>query len=88
MVGMRALPRNPYDSNSLAKALEQVEILTEERSKMDLSRFRAVPSARLRHFPFESDWAFPAQCRVSASRIVEAVDVLKDRYFGLPARFP
>ena len=28
----------------------------------DLSRFRAAPSARLSHFPFESDGAFPAQC--------------------------
>jgi len=34
MVGMRALPGNPYDGHSLAKALEQVEILTEERPKM------------------------------------------------------
>ena len=29
---------------------------------LDLSRFRAAPSARLSHFPFESDGAFPAQC--------------------------
>lgn len=29
---------------------------------MDLSRFCAAPSARLSHFPFESDGAFPAQC--------------------------
>ena len=29
---------------------------------MDLSRFRAAPSARLGLFPFEDDWAFPAQC--------------------------
>ena len=28
---------------------------------MDLSRFRAAPSARLGHFPFEGDRAFPAQ---------------------------
>ena len=26
---------------------------------MDLSRFRAAPSARLSHFPFEGDRAFP-----------------------------
>jgi hypothetical protein len=30
--------------------------------RLDLSRFRAAPSARLSHLPFESDWAFPAQC--------------------------
>ena len=30
--------------------------------KADLSRFSAAPSARLSHFPFKSDWAFPAQC--------------------------
>jgi hypothetical protein len=29
---------------------------------LDLSRFRAAPSSRLSHFPFESDGAFPAQC--------------------------
>ena len=29
---------------------------------MDLSRFCAAPSARLSHFPLESDGAFPAQC--------------------------
>ena len=29
---------------------------------LDLSRFSAAPSARLSHFPFESDGAFPAQC--------------------------
>lgn len=32
------------------------------RSEVDLSRFCAAPSARLGHFPFESDGAFPAQC--------------------------
>ena len=30
--------------------------------KLDLSRFRAAPSARLGHFPFECDRAFPTQC--------------------------
>ena len=29
---------------------------------VDLSRFRAAPSALLSHFPFKSDRAFPAQC--------------------------
>ena len=29
---------------------------------MDLSRFRAAPSARLSHLAFESDGAFPTQC--------------------------
>ncbi|SPH22357.1 hypothetical protein ASD8599_03100 [Ascidiaceihabitans donghaensis] len=28
---------------------------------VDLSRFSAAPSARLGHFPFESDGAFPAE---------------------------
>ncbi|SHL35534.1 hypothetical protein SAMN05444414_111118 [Roseovarius marisflavi] len=28
---------------------------------VDLSRFRAAPSARLSHFPFERDRAFPSQ---------------------------
>ena len=30
--------------------------------EVDLSRFRAAPSARLSHLSFESDRAFPAQC--------------------------
>ena len=30
-VGMRALPGNPYDGHTLSEALEQVEILTEQR---------------------------------------------------------
>jgi hypothetical protein len=34
----------------------------EDFVRVDLSRFRAAPSARLSHFPFESDGAFPAQC--------------------------
>ena len=29
---------------------------------VDLSRFRAAPSARLSHLAFESDGAFPTQC--------------------------
>ena len=36
--------------------------LGSSRQWMDLSRFSAAPSARLGHFPFESDGAFPAQC--------------------------
>jgi transposase, IS5 family len=31
VVGMRALPGNPYDGHTLAEALEQVEILTDRR---------------------------------------------------------
>ncbi|MEO8243340.1 MAG: transposase, partial [bacterium] len=31
VVGMRALPGNPYDGHKLAEALEQVEILTEQK---------------------------------------------------------
>ena len=31
IVGMRALPGNPYDGHTLAEALEQVEILTNHR---------------------------------------------------------
>ena len=36
--------------------------LRDDLVDLDLSRFRAAPSARLSHFPFESDGAFPAQC--------------------------
>ncbi len=34
VVGMRALPGNPYDGHTLHEALEQVEILTEQRPEM------------------------------------------------------
>jgi IS5 family transposase len=34
VVGMRALPGNPYDGHKLAEALEQVEILTDQRPEM------------------------------------------------------
>ena len=38
-----------------------MSILGSLKPEMDLSRFRAAPSARLGHFPFEGDRAFPAQ---------------------------
>ena len=34
IVGMRALPGNPYDGHTLAEALEQVEILTDQRPRL------------------------------------------------------
>ena len=34
VVGMRALPGNPYDGHTLSEALEQVEILTDQRPEM------------------------------------------------------
>lgn len=34
VVGMRALPGNPYDGHTLAEALEHVEILTDQRPKL------------------------------------------------------
>ncbi len=37
-------------------------ILKQAEGGVDLSRFSAAPSARLSHFPFKSDGAFPAQC--------------------------
>ena len=42
--------------------VDKREILADAMEALDLSRFRAAPSARLSHFPFESDGAFPAQC--------------------------
>ena len=62
--------------------------MDQPHGKMALSRFCAAPSARLSRFPFECDRAFPAQCRVSPPRIVEAVDVFEDRHFSLAPRFP
>jgi hypothetical protein len=37
-------------------------LLMTSLSYLDLSRICAAPSARLGHFPFEGDRAFPAQC--------------------------
>ena len=34
VVGMRALPSNPYDGHTLHEALEQVEILTDQQPEM------------------------------------------------------
>jgi len=34
VIGMRALPGNPYDGHTLGEALEQVEILTDQRPEM------------------------------------------------------
>ncbi len=34
LVGMRALPGNPYDGHTLAEALEQVEVLTDRRPSL------------------------------------------------------
>jgi transposase, IS5 family len=34
VVGMRALPGNPYDGHTLAEALEQVEILADQRPRL------------------------------------------------------
>ena len=39
-----------------------MDIFASEKPDVDLSRFSAAPSARLRHLAFESDGAFPTQC--------------------------
>ena len=41
---------------------QMLDLVVPDTGKVDLSRFRAAPSARLGHFPFERDGAFPAQC--------------------------
>ena len=38
-----------------------IGMIKEQEAGMDLSRFSAAPGARLGHFPFECDRAFPAQ---------------------------
>ena len=47
---------------SYAEAMLKLPKVHAEIEALDLSRFRAVPSARLSHLSFESDRAFPAQC--------------------------
>ena len=68
-------------------AIRQIGASSRSRP-MDLSRFSAVPSARLSGLSFESDRAFPAQCRVPPSWIVEPIDVFEDRPLSLLPRFP
>lgn len=53
---------------------------------MVLSQFDAAPIARLAHFPFAYDGAFPAQCGMSSPRSIDGVDVLKHGHVGAPAR--
>ena len=50
IVGMRALPGNPYDGHTLAEALEQVEVLTDRRPSARRRRPR-LPRARRRDHP-------------------------------------
>jgi len=59
----------PYEIPGLQPGdpLDDVLAVYAERSdaaptEVDLSRFRAAPCARLSHFSFESDGAFPAEC--------------------------
>ncbi|MEO0370821.1 MAG: hypothetical protein AAF231_05125 [Pseudomonadota bacterium] len=54
----------------LDNLFESIRIVTGDKyltyEILDLSRFRAAPSARLGHFPFESDGAFPGLWQGSA----------------------
>ncbi len=55
-------------SSVFARRLRSILTWMPAHANLDLSRFSAAPSARLSHFPFESEGAFPAQCWVGASR--------------------
>ena len=59
-----ALVRTGRSVESLAREFEPCAATIHERVRqaLDMSRFRTAPSARLGHFSFESDGAFPAQC--------------------------
>jgi|GEM_PF-4340936 len=75
-IGIRATPKKVifaiYDTESqsiitvdeikIPIAFTAPDALKYVRSNLDLSRFRAAPCARLSHFSFESDGAFPAEC--------------------------
>ena len=55
------LPGTEYQQE--APAAQDLSVLAPGLAHhLDLSRFRAAPSARLSHFPFEGDGVFPAQC--------------------------
>ena len=49
VLGMRAMPGNPYDGHTLAEALEQVEILTDQRPASPLSIGAIVAMPLKRH---------------------------------------
>lgn len=53
---------------------------------MDLSRFDAAAIAHLGGLTFEGQGAFPAQCRVAPTWIVEPVDVFEDSHLGVVPR--
>ncbi len=50
VVGMRAMPGNPYDGHTLAEALEQVEILTDMTHRRRCWPIRAI-AAQCRRSP-------------------------------------
>ena len=52
--------RGNHDAESVLT--RELEFSSNVSDFLDLSRFRAAPSARLSHLSFESDRAFPAQC--------------------------
>jgi len=54
---------SPYNTDTPEES-HILERLTRHRIRagVDLSRFSAAPNARLSHFSFESDGAFPTQC--------------------------
>jgi hypothetical protein len=56
--------------------------------QMSLLRFSADPSARLSDLSSECHRAFPAECRMAASWIVEPVNVFKCGDLSLPPHFP
>ena len=58
---IRRLPKVHSEIEALFD-LERRTTPSQRALNLDLSRFSAAPSARLSHFPFESDGAFPAQC--------------------------
>lgn len=55
---------------------------------MDPSRFRAAPIACYCSLCIEGQRAFPAEGRVPASWIVEAVEIFEDCDLGVSTRFP
>ena len=59
---MERAPDQKSTLNGIQLNLKSVRTCATLASGVDLSRFRAAPSARLSHFPFESDGAFPTQC--------------------------
>jgi len=70
-------PAVPRPLTPREKAAVIVRFLLSEGAVLDLSRFRSGQVLMLSCLSFEGHGAFPAQCGMPTTRVVEAVDVFE-----------